>query len=219
MAACQSPLTAGGEWFDGNNARLQDQIARGDPVVIVGGGEFRRPGGQWLVDRGHPVTIVIRGEGLASSMSQYLMERIDRQPAITIMSRAAVREGDGDRRLERVIVEDRNASALQTLATAALFVLIGAEAHTQWLADSIELDPDGFIVTGPDLSAEARDAAAWQRLGRDPYLVETSRPGVFAIEDVRSRSIKRVASAVGEGSIAVRFANEHLNLGGDKAAR
>jgi len=92
-----------------------------------------------------------------------------------------------------------------------LFVLIGAEAHTQWLADSIELDSHGFIVTGPDLSEGVRNEAAWEALGRDPYLLETSLPGVFAVGDVRSRSIKRVASAVGEGSIAIRFASEHLS--------
>src|SRR5262249_59702771 len=105
----------------------------------------------WLADRGHPVTVVVRGEGLAASMSQYLIDRIAQHPAITIMSHCAVREVDGTRRLERVVVEDLTTSARQTLAAAALFVLIGAEAHTQWLAKSIELDSHGFIVTGPDL--------------------------------------------------------------------
>jgi len=106
--------------------------------------------------------------------------------------------------------DDLAASAWQTLAAAALFVLIGAEAHTQWLAESIELDSHGFIVTGPDLSRQARNAPAWEKLGRDPYLLEASLPGVFAVGDVRSNSVKRAASAVGEGSIAIRFASEHL---------
>ena len=196
----------------------QDQIRPGDPVVIVGGGNSAGQAATWLADRGHPVTIVIRGEGLAASMSQYLIDRIARHPAITIMSRCAVREVDGAGRLERVTVEDLTTSTRRTLAAAALFVLIGAEAHTQWLAESIELDSHGFIVTGPDLSGQARTTPAWEKLGRDPYLLETSLPGVFAAGDVRSRSVKRVASAVGEGSIAIRFASEHLGRRAGRAA-
>lgn len=143
-------------------------------------------------------------------MSQYLIDRIARHPAITIMSRCAVREVDGAGRLERVALEDLTTSTRRTIAAAALLVLIGAEAHTQWLAESIELDSHGFIVTGPDLSRQARNAPAWEKLSRDPYLLETSLPGVFAAGDVRSSSVKRVASAVGEGSIAIRFSTEHL---------
>ena len=188
-----------------------DPFLPGDPVVIAGGGNSAGQAATWLADRGHPVTVVIRGEDLAASMSQYLIDRIARQPAITIMSRCAVREADGAGRLERVVVEDLTTSNRQAIPAAALFVLIGAEAHTQWLAESIELDSHGFIVTGPDLSGPARTAPAWEKLGRDPYLLETSLPGMFAAGDVRSRSVKRVASAVGEGSIAIRFAGEHLS--------
>jgi thioredoxin reductase (NADPH) len=186
-----------------------DRIAPGDPVVIVGGGNSAGQAATWLADRGHPVTVVIRGEGLAS-MSQYLVDRIAQQPAITFMFRCAVREVNGAGRLEHVVVEDLTTSTRRTLAATALFVLIGAEAHTQWLAESIELDRHGFIVTGPDLSGPARTAPVWETLGRDPFLLEASLPGVFAVGDVRSRSVKRVASAVGEGSIAIRFASEHL---------
>jgi thioredoxin reductase (NADPH) len=196
----------------------RDQIRPGDPVVIVGGGNSAGQAATSLADHGHPVTIVIRGEGLAASMSQYLIDRIAGHPAITIMSHCAVREVDGAGRLERVTVEDLTTSARRTLATAALFVLIGAEAHTQWLTESIELDSHGFIVTGPDLSEPARTAPIWEKLGRDPYLLETSLPGLFAAGDVRSRSVKRVASAVGEGSIAIRFANEHLSSRTSSAA-
>ena len=188
----------------------QDQIRPGDPVVIVGGGNSAGQAATWLADHEHPVTVVIRGQDLTASMSQYLIDRIARHPAITIMSRCAVREVDGDRRLERVTIEDLTTSTRRKIAAAALFVLIGAEAHTQWLAQSIELDSHGFIVTGADLSRQARNAPAWGKLGRDPYLLETSLPGVFAAGDVRSNSVKRVASAVGEGSIAIRFATEHL---------
>src|SRR5215470_7851636 len=196
----------------------QDQIMPRDPVVIVGGGNSAGQAATWLADRGHPVTVVIRGEGLAASMSQYLIDRIAQQPAITIVSHCAVREVDGTGRLERVVVEDVTTSARRTLPAAALFVLIGAEAHTHWLAGSIELDSHGFIVTGSDLSEPARNAPIWEESGRDPYLLETSLPGVFAVGDVRSNSVKRVASAVGEGSIAIRLASEHLSRRAGPAA-
>jgi thioredoxin reductase (NADPH) len=188
----------------------QDQVRPGDPVVIVGGGNSAGQAATWLADRGHPVTVVIRGADLAASMSQYLLDRIAQHPAITVMSRCAVREVSGVQRLEQVTVEHLTTSTRSTLPAAALFVLIGAEAHTQWLAESIELDSHGFIVTGPDVSGQARHASAWRKLSRDPYLLEASLPGVFAVGDVRSGSVKRVAAAVGEGSIAIRFANEHL---------
>jgi len=188
----------------------RDQIRPGDPVVIVGGGNSAGQAATWLADHGHSVTVVIRGQDLTASMSQYLIDRIAPHPAITIMPRCVVRDVDGAGRLERVAVEDLITSTRQTLAAAALFVLIGAEPHTRWLPESIELDSHGFIVTGPDLNRQARNAPAWEKLGRDPYLLETSLPGVFAAGDVRSSSIKRVASATGEGSIAIRFASQHL---------
>src|SRR5262249_61572141 len=96
-------------------------------------------------------------------------------------------------------------------AAGAMLVLLGAQSPKQWLAESIELDSHGFIVTGPDLSAHARNVPDWEKLGRDPYLLETSLPGEFAVGDVRSRSVKRGASAVGEGSVAIRFASDHLS--------
>jgi thioredoxin reductase (NADPH) len=188
----------------------RDQVSPGEPVVIVGGGNSAGQAATSLADRGHPVTVVIRGADLAASMSQYLLDRVVRHPAITIMFRSAVREVGGAGRLERVVVEDLITSRRQTLAASALFILIGAEAHTQWLADSIELDSHGFIVTGPDLSGPARNGPAWEKPGRDPYLLEASLPGVFAVGDVRSGSVKRVGSAVGEGSMAIRFASEHF---------
>src|ERR1700722_9208449 len=188
----------------------QDRVMPGDPVVIVGGGNSAGQAGIWLADHGHPVTVVIRGGGLAASMSPYLIGRIAGPSAIAVMSRSAGRVVDGAGRLERVTVEDLTTSARRTVPAAALFVLIGAEPHTQWLAESVILDSHGFIVTGPDLSGQARNAPAWEELGRDPYLLEASLPGVFAVGDVRSGSVKRVASAAGEGSIAIRFVGEHL---------
>jgi thioredoxin reductase (NADPH) len=183
-------------------------------VVIVGGGNSAGQAATWLDDHGHRVTIVIRGDHLAASMSRYLIDRINRQPRIQVLSRSAVRQVDGAGRLEQVVVEDLITSRRHALAASALFVLIGAEPHTQWRAGSVELDSHGFVVTGPELSGPVRHRPAWEKLGRDPYLLETSLPGVFAVGDVRSGSVKRVASAVGEGSIAVRFATEYLGRRG-----
>ena len=196
----------------------QDQVLPGDAVVIVGGGNSAGQAATWLADHGHQVTVVIRGTSLAASMSQYLIDRVAGHPAITVVSGSAVRGVDGVGRLERVTVEDLATSERDTIPAGALFVLIGAEPHTQWLIDLMQLDGHGFVLTGPDLSRQARSAPAWQELGRDPYLLETSLPGVFAVGDVRSGSVKRVASAVGEGSIAIRFAGEHLDSRSGTAA-
>jgi thioredoxin reductase (NADPH) len=201
--------------FEGNGVfytplGAHDNVNPGDPVVIVGGGNSAGQAATWLADHGHPVTVVIRDADLTARMSQYLIDRIARHPAIATLSRCEVREVEGARRLERVTIEDLITSTRRTLAAAALFILIGAEAHTQWLAESIELDSHGFVVTGPDLSSQGSRAPAWGNLGRDPYLLEASLPGVFAVGDVRSGSAKRVASAVGEGSMAIRFAGDHL---------
>jgi thioredoxin reductase (NADPH) len=186
----------------------QDQVDPEDAVVIVGGRNSAGQAATWLADHRHPVTIVIRGDDLAASMSRYLIDRVVRHPGIEVVARSAVRQLDGAARLERVVIEDLATSTRRTLTCSALFVLIGAEPHTRWLAGSVELDRNGFVATGPDLSRPAGPARA--RLNRGPYLLETSMPGVFAAGDVRSGSVKRVASAVGEGSIAIRFVSEHL---------
>jgi thioredoxin reductase (NADPH) len=208
---------AGLERFEGEGVfytplTAQDHVDPGDPVVIVGGGNSAGQAATFLAAHGHPVTIVIRGDDLAASMSQYLIDRIhDQQPTIDLRPHTVVAELDGASRLESVVVKDLTDGARYTLPAAALFVLIGAEPHTQWLRGAVSVDSSGFIVTGTNLDAQTRRQPPWSALGRDPYLLETSLPGVFAAGDVRSGSVKRVASAVGEGSIAVRFVSEHLS--------
>jgi thioredoxin reductase (NADPH) len=188
----------------------QDEVAPGEAVVIVGGGNSAGQAAIFLADRGHPVTMVLRGDDLASSMSQYLIDRINQRSNIQVRFRSVVEELHGGARLERIVIKNRNSDSREVVEAAALFVLIGAEPHTGFVGGSIELDEHGFIVTGKDLSPTVSLQPRWNSLRRDAYLLETSLPGVFAAGDVRAGSVKRVASAVGEGSMAVRFASEHL---------
>jgi thioredoxin reductase (NADPH) len=203
------------ERFTANNvfytpAAVHDRVRPGQPAVIVGGGNSAGQAAVALADTGSPVTIVIRGADLAVDMSQYLIDRIIDEPNISIRYQSEVRKLDGSDRLERVTVEDLTTSAQDTIPATALFVMIGAQPRTHGFTTAIRLDSGGYILTGPGLGPDARRQRPWITLDRDPYLLETSMPGVFAAGDVRSGSIKRVASAVGEGSIAIRFVNLHL---------
>jgi thioredoxin reductase (NADPH) len=198
MGVFYTPLTA------------RDDVRPGAPVVIVGGGNSAGQAAIALASSGHHVTLAVRGGDLSATMSQYLTERIADLADVEVRYGTVVREVGGTERLERVRVEDVVSGASETLPAAALFVLVGAAPHTEWLAQGVRLDGAGYIVTGADLGRQARTQPPWLDLGRDPYLLETSVPGVFAAGDVRSGSVKRAAAAVGEGSIAVRFVSEHL---------
>ena len=143
-------------------------------------------------------------------MARYLRDRIAAVPAVDVMLGSEVRAVDGDGRLERVTVEEARSGAHRTLEARAMVVLIGAEPPTAWLAAALALDDHGFILTGPALGRGLGQHDLWRTLGREPFLVETSRPGVFAVGDVRSGSTKMVAPAAGEGGMAVRFLGEHL---------
>jgi thioredoxin reductase (NADPH) len=143
-------------------------------------------------------------------MARYLRDRIARDPAVDALVGHEVRAVSGSGRLERVTVEETGSGEPRTLEAGAIVVLIGAEPRTEWLAAELELDEAGFILTGPALGTAIREREPWKTLGREPFLVETSRPGVFAVGDVRSGSTKMVAPAAGDGGMAVRFAGEHL---------
>jgi thioredoxin reductase (NADPH) len=149
------------------------------------------------------VTILYRGESLAKSMSQYLVDQLATRPNIDVRLRTEVVAAHGRDALEAIEVSAAGQRA--RLASAGLFIFIGADAETAWLPQEIALDRRGYVLTGPDMSV----AGAWS-LGRDPYLLETSVPGVFACGDVRSGPVKRVAAAVGEGSMAIAFVHQYL---------
>jgi thioredoxin reductase (NADPH) len=143
-------------------------------------------------------------------MSQYLIREIESAPNIAVRPRVAVTGGAGPGRLERLTLTDLESGAAETVPAAALFVLIGAEPRTQWLPDAVRRDQSGFVLTGSDLLQDGQPDEQWP-LRRPPMLLESSLPGLFAAGDVRHGSVKRVASAVGEGSIAIRLVHDHLS--------
>ena len=154
--------------------------------------------------------MLTRGDDLSKGMSRYLVDRVLRAENVELLANTEVRELMGEDRLEGVVVEDNRSGARRNLEAKALFVFIGAEANTGWLGGAVELDERGFVLTGSAFDHSALEENIWQRLSREPYLLETSLPGIFAAGDVRSGSIKRVASAVGEGSMAVRLIHQYL---------
>jgi thioredoxin reductase (NADPH) len=187
-----------------------EQLGAPDPVVIVGDGNSAGQAATNLAGAGHQVTMVVRSPGLSQSMSAYLTERIDAAGNIEVLAHSEVVELDGDAGLRAALVEDHRSGLRRRVEAVAMFVLIGSEPHTGWIAGSLGLDEAGFILTGDRATAGLRDAGPWRALGRGPYPLETSRPGVFAAGDVRADSVNRVGSAVGDGSLAARLVNEWL---------
>jgi thioredoxin reductase (NADPH) len=174
---------------------------RGEDIFIVGGANSAGQAAVYFSAYARSVTMLVRGQGLAESMSHYLVERIEQTPNISVERATAVVEAIGGDHLERLVLRNTETGACRDVPASALFVFIGAMPRTDWLGGAVERDARGFILTGPDLASEAR-SSAWP-LERDPYLLETSVPGVFAAGDVRHGSGKRVATAVGEGAMAV----------------
>ena len=181
------------------------QMCRGSDVVLVGGGNSAGQAAVYLSQNVRKVFLLIRGDDLCKSMSSYLAHRIMNTPNIEILRCAEVLRMNGDRHLSSVEILNKTTGEKRTLATNALFSFIGATPRTDWLPSEIEKDEKHFVRTGIELG----DSRHWT-LKRQPFLLETSRPGVFAAGDVRSGSVKRVASAVGEGSMAVQFVHEYL---------
>ena len=163
----------------------------------------------FLAQTAKRVHILIRSGGLAETMSRYLIRRIEESPAIELRTQTEIVALAGDEDLQRVAWRNNRTGEVEEKAIRHVFVMAGARPNTTWLNGCVALDANGFIRTGPDLSAEDLGVARWP-LARRPYLLETSLPGVFAVGDVRAGNVKRVASAVGEGSIAISFVHQIL---------
>lgn len=191
----------------GSNAG-QAAACAGDEVYVVGAANSAGQAVLNLARHARRVTLVVRGESLEASMSQYLVERIRADERIRVLCRTEVVAADGDGHLERLTLSDRHTGAPTEVAADWLFVYIGASPRTDWLGGDVMRDDHGFVVTGHDLVTGPR-AHGWT-LTRPPFALETSLPGVFAAGDVRSDSMKRVASAVGEGSMSVYFVHRYL---------
>jgi thioredoxin reductase (NADPH) len=185
-------------------ATTEAHAMAGEDVIVVGAGNSAGQAALHLARFAARVTLLARGESLAASMSDYLVRELETSRNVEVRTGTRVVGGRGEERLERVIVEDARAGRRDELAATAMFVLIGAQPRTEWLAGAVERDAAGYVRTDRDVSP-----AAWP-LDRPPMLLESSLPGVFAVGDVRHGSVKRIAAAVGEGSVAVGSVHQYL---------
>jgi thioredoxin reductase (NADPH) len=190
-------------------AGSEAKALRGEDVYVVGAGNSAGQAAVHLSGYAASVTIVTIDERLGEFMSDYLVQKVQATPNIAVVLHTEVVDGHGRQRLEGLTLRDRHTGATRTAPASALFILIGAEPRTDWLEGVVERDERGYVLTGRDLRRDGQGPAGWP-LDRPPLPLETSLPGVFAAGDVRYRSVKRVASAVGEGSIAIQLVHEYL---------
>jgi thioredoxin reductase (NADPH) len=188
---------------------MEAQLCRGEDVIVVGGGNSAGQAAVYLADTANRVHMLVRSTGLAQSMSRYLIRRIEENPAIVLRTETELTALEGGNHLERVRWRTGQTAAAEIYEIRHVFIMAGAAPNTRWLDGCVGLDANGFIKTGPDLLQDELAKAHWP-LARAPHLLETSLPGVFAVGDVRAGNLKRVASAVGEGSIAVSFVHRAL---------
>ena len=213
-ARYRKPSLANLDQFEGvgvyYNATFMEeaQLGDGDEVIVVGGANSAGQAAIFLAQTGRRVHVLVRSSSLSESMSRSLLRRIEEAATIQVRTRTEIVALEGNGHLERVRWRE-GTGAVPSHEIRHVFLMTGAEANTGWLNSHVTLDAKGFIKTGPDLTPEDLAAAQWP-LERSPYLLETSRPGVFAVGDVRCGNVKRVASAVGEGSIAISFVHRVL---------
>lgn len=212
-ARYRKPSLANLERFEGAGVYysatfMEAQLCTGDEVIVVGGANSAGQAAVFLAGTVRRIHLLVRSDNLSASMSRYLVRRIEEIPTIQIRTRTEIVALEGDGQLERVQWRE-STGAVTRHEIRHVFLMTGAEANTGWLNGCVRLDEKGFIKTGPDLTPHDLAAAQWP-LERSPYLLETSRPGVFAVGDVRCGNVKRVASAVGEGSIAISFVHRAL---------
>jgi thioredoxin reductase (NADPH) len=191
---------------------MEARLCGGDEIVVVGGGNSAGQAVVFLARAARRVHLVIRGDDLRKSMSRYLIDRIDGLANVTLHRKCVVAALEGATTLTRVVLRSTDGGGDERIDARALFIFIGAVPHTGWLKDCVALDSKGFVLTGPSLPTGTHAAEAWRVANRQPLFLETSLPGVFAAGDARSGSVKRVASAVGEGSMAISFVHAHLGM-------
>ena len=186
-------------------ARSEASNTQGLDVFLIGAGNSAGQAALYFASHARSVTLVVRGDSLEKTMSRYLVDQVRTHPGVQVALQAEVRAVHGDDHLAEIDVVDRSSGAVQRRGCGGLFVFIGADAETEWLPPDIARDARGYVLTGADLTKGGRWSAT-----RDPYLLETSVPGIFACGDVRYSPVKRVASAVGEGSMAIAFVHQYL---------
>ena len=201
-------LQGAGIYYGGGASEAM--ACKGEIVYIVGGANSAGQAAMHFSKFADKVVMLVRGKSLAATMSQYLIDQIEQTSNIQLWANASISEVHGNARLEEVSVHCSDTNKIERVPATSLFIFIGALPRTDWLAGTVERDDKGFILTGPDLVHEGKHPKGWP-LERDPYLLETNIPGVFAVGDVRHGSVKRVASGVGEGSVAVQFIHQYLS--------
>jgi thioredoxin reductase (NADPH) len=201
-------LTGAGVYY---GAAISEALScQNEEIYIVGGANSAGQAAVYLSQYARHVTLLVRGDSLAKSMSRYLIDRILTTENITVRLHSSVVEVHGETNLEAITIGNAQTNEKQTVPAKVLFILIGAKPHTDWLAGVVERDEQGFILTGPNLMRDGLPPKGW-KLARQPFLLESSVPGIFVAGDVRHGSVKRVASGVGEGAIAVQFIHQYLN--------
>jgi thioredoxin reductase (NADPH) len=194
--------------FSGS-AATEAPACAGQDVYVVGGANAAGQAAVFLSRHARQVTLLVRADGLERSMCHYLIRQIRDTPNIAVRSGTRVAEAAGDEHLERLRLRHDGAGTVEEVPAGFLFVFIGAEPCTEWLDGVVQRDPGGFVVTGPDLLVAGKRPRGWP-LDRDPYYLEGSVPGVFAAGDARANSVKWVASAVGEGAMAIQLVHRYL---------
>jgi thioredoxin reductase (NADPH) len=201
-------LTGAGVYYGAANTEALS--CKSQDVFVVGGANSAGQGAMYLSRFARKVTMLVRGSGLALTMSTYLIEQIAKTSNIDVQTCCRVTEAYGEKNLEAVTIINDQTGETRKVEAAALFIFIGALPRTECISKLLEVDDHGFILSGEDLTRDGRRPKGWT-LDRAPYLLETSVPGIFVAGDVRHGSIKRVASAVGEGSIAIELIHRYLS--------